>query len=236
MLDIFEEPVVGLEGLVSDLAVGADALVGELDGDAGVEVGELAESVREGVVVVGCVGEDGVVGFEDDGGAGCAFGVVGDLADIVEGGGDDATLEGHGLDLAVAPDLDLKEGGEGVDTRDAHAVEPAGDLVGRSLLLELAAGVELGEDDLDGGLAVGVWIVVLDGVGGNTSPVVGDLDGAVGLDDDRDEGGVVGHGLVDGVVDDLVDEVVERVEPGATDVHAGAFADGLKPLEDLDLV
>ena len=30
--------------------------------------------------------------------------------------------------------------------------------------------------------------------------------------------------------------MVERVEPGAADVHTGAFAYGFEPFEDLDLV
>ena len=44
-----------------------------------------------------------------------------------------------------------------------------------------------------------------------------------------------GHRLVDGVVDDLVDEVVQAALVGAADVHAGAAADGLEALEDLDI-
>ena len=45
-----------------------------------------------------------------------------------------------------------------------------------------------------------------------------------------------GHRLVDRVVDDFVDEVVEAARPGVADEHAGALADGLQALEDLDVL
>ena len=51
---------------------------------------------------------------------------------------------------------------------------------------------------------------------------------------DLDAGGVAGDRLVHRIVDDLGGEVVERALVGAADVHAGAAADGLEPLEHLD--
>ena len=45
---------------------------------------------------------------------------------------------------------------------------------------------------------------------------------------------VAGRGLVDGVVDELPHEVEQAVVAGAADVHAGALADGVEALEDLD--
>ena len=47
--------------------------------------------------------------------------------------------------------------------------------------------------------------------------------------------GVPGHRLVDGVVDDLVDQVVQPSLAGGADVHAGALADRVEALEDLDV-
>ena len=44
----------------------------------------------------------------------------------------------------------------------------------------------------------------------------------------------LGQRLVDGVVDHLVDEVMQRAHIGSADVHAGAPAHGLQPLQDLD--
>ena len=46
---------------------------------------------------------------------------------------------------------------------------------------------------------------------------------------------VAGHRLVDRVVDDLVDQVVQASGRGVADVHAGALADRLDPLEDADV-
>ena len=52
------------------------------------------------------------------------------------------------VDLAVAPDLELEVLRQGVDDRDSDAVQTARDLVG--VLVELAAGVKLGQHDLGG--------------------------------------------------------------------------------------
>ncbi len=54
-------------------------------------------------------------------------------------------------DLAVAVDLGLEPFREGVDDRHADAVQAAGDLV--RVVVELAAGVRLGQDDFERALA-----------------------------------------------------------------------------------
>ena len=61
----------------------------------------------------------------------------------------DAALEGHVIDLVVARDFDLEPVGKCVDAFGADAVEAAGILVGA--LAEFAAGMEVGQDQLDGG-------------------------------------------------------------------------------------
>ena len=63
-----------------------------------------------------------------------------------------AALELLAVDLAVAADLGDEPLGERVHDRDADAVEAAGDLV--AVAAELAAGVELREDDGQRGLAL----------------------------------------------------------------------------------
>src|SRR6185436_9724914 len=70
---------------------------------------------------------------------------------------------------------------------------------------------------------------------GDAAAVVGHGKGAVGVDADLDRLGMAPHGLVDRVVDDLVDEVVEAARSGVPDEHAGALANRLQALEDLDL-
>jgi hypothetical protein len=44
------------------------------------------------------------------------------------------------------------------------------------------------------------------------------------------------HGLVDGVVENFPNQVVQAGAADAADVHARALADGLQPLEHLDIV
>ena len=48
-------------------------------------------------------------------------------------------------------------------------------------------------------------------------------------------GAVSGQCLVDGVIDDLVDQMMQAGRPGGTDIHAGALADRLKSLKNLNL-
>jgi len=169
-------------------------------------------------------GEDGGVGEELGGGA--VFGLVA-LADGLDGTIGDAALVGLAVDLAVAADFDLEPLGEGVDDRCADAVEAAGDLVPAAA--EFSTCVEDGHDDLEGG---GVHLGVL--VDGDAAAIVGDGDDVV-LADAADDGvAVAAECFVDGVIDDLADEVVEAAVVGGADVHAGAAADGLEALEDLD--
>ena len=72
------------------------------------------------------------------------------------------------------------------------------------------------------------------GVGGDAAAVVLDPDAAVGCRVTHDPVAVAGQRLVDGVVDDLPDQVVQAALTGGADVHAGALADRLEALEDLD--
>ena len=77
-------------------------------------------------------------------------GVNGASGRRLAGVGEDARLaavERHRPGLAVAVDLDVEPLGERVDDRGADAVQTAGRRVRAAA--ELAAGVQLGEDDLD---------------------------------------------------------------------------------------
>ena len=131
--------------------------------------------------------------------------------------------------LAVPVDLEHEPGREGVDDRDAHAVQAARDLV--ALAAELAAGVERGQDDL-GRRDLGVLRVRTDR---DACAVVDHPDPAVGQDGDVDPGGAPGHGLVDRVVHDLPHQVVQARRSGRADVHARALPDRLEALEDGDV-
>ena len=107
-------------------------------------------------------------------------------------------------------------------------MEAARDLVG--VVVELPARVEVRHDDLER-----LALVLLVEPDGDAAAVVLDGDGVVGVDRDPDVVRVADLGLVDRVVDELEDHVVEAREiVGVPDVHAGALADGLEALQQLD--
>ena len=107
-------------------------------------------------------------------------------------------------------------------------MQTAGDRVAAAA--ELAAGVQRGQDDLDGRPLLHRVLVdrdaaaVVDRPGPPPSAWMVDVDGVA----------VAGQGLVDRVVHDLVDQVVQAALAGGADVHARALADRLEALEDLD--
>ena len=136
-----------------------------------------------------------------------------------------AVGEGLPPDVALAPDLDVEAAGERVHHGDADAVQAAGD--GVSAAAELAAGVQDGHHDLDGGLVLGRVDVDRD-----AAAVVDDLT-PPSAQDDLDVRAVAGERLVDGVVDDLVDQVVQAARAGRSDVHAGRLRTASRPSSTL---
>ena len=132
------------------------------------------------------------------------------------------------VEAPVAANLDLEPFGERVDDRHPDAVEAAGDLVHGAL--ELPARVEGREHDLRGGLAGARVHVDRD-----AAPVVDDRAAPIRVEDRADVRAVPRQRLVDRVVDDLEDQVVEAVAGRVADVHRRPLADGLEPLEDLDV-
>ena len=70
----------------------------------------------------------------------------------------------------------------------------------------------------------------------NAAAVVAHHDAAVGVELELDAAGMAGHRLVHGVVEHLGGEMVKRALVGAADIHAGAAAHRLQPLQDLDVL
>ncbi len=203
----------------------AAALVGELDSQAAGQVADLAHpATHPAVVEIDPFLEDRSVGHEVDPGAGFS---LGSLADYFERLLDHAARKLDPVVLAATPNLDDHPVGQGVDHAGADAVEAAGNLVGA--LFELAAGVQLGIDDLDRRLALFGHDVYRD-----AAAVVFDAGGAVFVQGYLDGAGVAGQGFVNGVVQDLGEELVVAVAAGAGDVHRRAVADAFQPLEHLD--
>ena len=200
-------------------------LVADHDLEALVEEGVLAhprgdrlEGVRRGLEDVG----RRPVG---DGGAGALPRL--ELAHVLELAVRDADAEGLAPEVAAVLHLDDEPARQRVHDADADAVQTTGDLVAAAA--ELAAGVQHGEHGRDGR-----ELLARRGVGRDAAAVVLDPHAAVGEQGHHDPVAVAGQGLVDGVVDDLPDQVVQTALAGRADVHAGALADRLEALEDLD--
>ena len=223
---IHERDVLGDAAFVLPRLVGAvAALVDQAQRKHWCEERHLAHAARQRVAVVANVLENLAVGQEGDGRAAravprlalrervlrIALGVV--LA----------------KDETVATDFDVQLLGQRVDDGNADAMETAGDLVAAAA--ELAAGMELGEHNLDGRHAL---------VGhhrdGDAAAVVGAGHRPVGVQGDRDLGAVPGERLVDGVVEHLPDEVVEATRARRSDVHAWTPSNRFETLENGDVV
>ena len=212
--------------LVVELGPGAlAALVLDRDPQAAGEERRLAQALLERREVEVERLEDLGVGQEGDRGAGVLRRLA--LREL-------ALRHAAGVVLrpgeAVAPDLDVQPLRQRVDDRDADAVQAAGDLVAAAVA-ELAAGVQDGEHDLDGRLAL-----LLHHGDRDAAPVVDHRDRVVGVDGHRHRVAVAGQRLVDRVVDHLVDEVVQTAHTGRADVHARPLAHGLETLEDGDVL
>ena len=130
--------------------------------------------------------------------------------------------------LAVALDVDLQPLRERVDHGDTNAVQAARNLV--ALAAELAAGVELREDDRHSRETL-----VGHHAGRDPGAVVADRDRVVRVKGDLDPVGTPRESLVDRVVDDLEDQVMEPARARRADVHARAQPDRLEAFEDGDV-
>ena len=96
--------------------------------------------------------------------------------------------------------------------------------------VELAACVKHGHDHFKRGL-FGKFRVRIDR---HAAPVVEHAEKAALLQRDLDESRMACDRLVHRIVDYLGEEMVQRVGVGAADIHAGAAAHWLEPLQHLD--
>ena len=132
------------------------------------------------------------------------------------------------VDVAVAAHGEPEHLRERVDHRGADAVQAARHLVGTAV--ELAPGVQGGEDHFGGGLA----FFVVD-VHRHAAAVVAHGDGFARVDDDVDLVAMAAQGFVDGVVDEFLHHVMQAsAVVGVADVHARALAHGVEAAQHLD--
>jgi hypothetical protein len=217
----------------------AGALVGQLDVDAVVQERQFADTLAQDLVVEFDVREDFFVGPEVHVGA-ALVGFADDLDRRDFEAVDDFDLavlrhaahEFHLVHFAVLANGHAQQLRQRVHARDAHAVQAAGHLVG--VLVELAAGVQLGQGDL-GRRALRLVLVVHLEAGRDAAAVVGDRDRIVGVDRDVDLGAVAGQRFVDRVVQHLEHQVVQAgAVRRVADVHARTLAHGFQAFEDLN--
>ena len=219
------------------LAVGVGPLVGDPDGEPGHEVrglpGPLGQRVK---APLRPAHEHLPVRPEPDPGAGERLGhpphpvqparlperrVGAGLAELAGR----AAAEADRPLRALPVDPHIHPAGQGVDHRRAHAVQAARGGVGAAA--ELAARVQPGHHQLDP-VEAGLGL----DVDRDPAAVVPHLGGMVLVQDDVDAGAVTGQGLVHRVVDELPEAVQQPAAVGGPDVHAGALAHRLEPLED----
>ncbi len=139
--------------------------------------------------------------------------------------GEHALGELERLGFSIAPGLDLEKVGQCVDRLDTDAVETHGFLEGLAVILRTGV-------DLCG--------AVEKFAKRNSAAEIAHLDAAFLVDLDLDLLAVAHDVLVDGVVDGLLEQDVEAVVGrGAVaelaDIHAGAHADVLAPVEGFDV-
>lgn len=194
-------------------------LVSECDLQGAIEEGDFAQPLGEGREVEVEIIEDLAVGHEVLGGAAR----VAALPEILHVTRRNSPGERLTETMPVTANFDIQPFGQSVDYADAHAVKPARYLV--ALAAELTAGVQLGHDDFQGGLAELRHYLY-----GDAATVVNYPYRAIRTDGDVDSRAKTCKRLVDGVVDDLIYQVVQSPGPRGADVHSGAFADRLKTL------
>ncbi len=201
----------------------AGTLVAQQDADAGVEEGQFADALGQDVPTEVDVAE-GLRGRLE---VNFGTGAIG-LAHFAQWELRNAVVVDLFPDLVVATDGQAQLMGQRVHHRDAHTVQAAGHFVG--VVIELAAGVKDGHDHFR---RRNPFFLV--DIHRNTASIVADSDRLIRMDGDADFAAVTGQRFVDGVIHHLEHHVVQTgAIVGVADVHAGALAYGIQPLQHLD--
>ena len=131
------------------------------------------------------------------------------------------------MHAGFAPDRNLKSGRQRIGDRDADTMQAAGERIRTAgALVELAAGMQAGEDNLDCR-----HLFFRMHADRNATPVILDADATVDILRDHDLLGVAAQRFIGGVVDDFLDDVQRIFGAG---VHAGALLDRFQAFQDAD--
>ena len=126
--------------------------------------------------------------------------------------------------VPIALNLSFHAGGQGVNHRNAHAVQTTGYCVG--VRVELTAGVQLRHDNLHGRRASRVILHR------DATTVIDNLHATVGQQRNADLLGVARHSLINRVVHNFPHQVVQAALTGGSDVHTWTLADSLQAFQD----
>ena len=211
------------------------AQIGQHQGDAAVQEGEFAQPVLQGREVELGLRERLRARQKRDLGAGHDLardpgGSVGAGPTSASGASGTPSWKrmNHSEPRAEDPQIEARR--QRVDDRHADPVQPARDLV--RVLVEFAAGMQLGHDDL--GRRDAFLLVDADR---DAAAVIGHGARAVGVQRHRDRVAIAFERLVDRVVDDLVDHVVQAgAVIGVADIHARPLAHRVEAVQHLDRV
>ena len=228
--NVASQSIGGVEMLFANVARRVNPLVAQGDLDARIQEAQFTEAMLKALKLEIGVSKDFVIRLEGNTRSIARPRLA--FSDHMQRLRDFPACKCNLVGLGALVDLYFSPFAEGVDALDTHAVQTARDLV--SVAVKLAAGMHLGQDDLNRGSTIDGWILMAHGVDWHSAPVILDHATAVNTDGHVDIGGVPGHDLIDRVVDAFVNEVVQPFRSCATDVHTRAFPDGFQALQDLD--
>ena len=139
-----------------------------------------------------------------------------------------AALKALEMHLALTAHGDFHPLTQSIDDGDTNAMQASRNLVTTGS--EFATGMQHRQNGFKGTFpSAGVHI------GGNPPAVVTDGHRAVLTQHHQNSVAMAREGLIDRVIHHLINQVVQTSWSGGADVHARAFADRFKSLQDLDL-
>jgi hypothetical protein len=160
--------------------------------------------------------------------SGLGSGALGPAPYGLDGSYRDAALVTLEIGLSVPFDLHLQPFGEGIDRRHAHSMKTTGYFVAPAP--ELGSRMQDRVHDLQSRFST-LWM----DVHRDTPAVVHHGDGEIRVNDNLNLVTGPGEGFVYGVVCDFEDKMMQATDVRAAHIHARASADGLEPLQYLDV-